>query len=149
MINQNCVKILEQLEKENKIKILFAVESGSRAWRLSSKDSDYDIRFVFYRKPEEYIKLSSPSEVITSSFDVNLNKMSPPNCVYDAQGFDILKYARMLWSSNPTTIEWLQSDMEYMGEKPEKFVEFANKYFKQISLFHHYKSMCKQNYIKY
>ena len=42
--------ILKKIEKENFIKILLAVESGSRAWGIQSKDSDYDIRFVFKRK---------------------------------------------------------------------------------------------------
>ena len=31
---------LERIEKENDVKILFAVESGSRAWGFPSKDSD-------------------------------------------------------------------------------------------------------------
>ena len=37
---------LERIEKENDVKILFAVESGS-AWGFPSKDSDYDVRFVY------------------------------------------------------------------------------------------------------
>ncbi len=143
------IELLKRIEKEKNIKILFAVESGSRAWKLSSKDSDFDIRFVFFRKPEEYISINSKPEVITQSFDKNLNPKSPPGCEFDIQGFDIIKFVKMLWSSNPTTIEWLISDIVYLGKQPEKFVEFAKENFKSISLFFHYKSMCKQNYLKY
>ena len=41
---------LERIEKENDVKILFAVESGSRAWGFPSKDSDYDVRFVYMHR---------------------------------------------------------------------------------------------------
>ena len=52
-------RLLEQVAKEYKVKILFCVESGSRAWGMESADSDYDIRFVFYRTPEEYTRINS------------------------------------------------------------------------------------------
>jgi predicted nucleotidyltransferase len=38
-------KLLE-IEKEHNVKILYAVESGSRAWGFESLDSDYDVRFI-------------------------------------------------------------------------------------------------------
>ena len=46
-------------KKDNDIKILFAIENGSRSWQMASKDSDYDVRFVFFRKPESYISLNA------------------------------------------------------------------------------------------
>lgn len=48
-MTKQILKELAQIEKESKVKIIFAVESGSRAWGISSKDSDNDIRFVFVR----------------------------------------------------------------------------------------------------
>ena len=50
-------KIQEQIrriEESENIKILLAVESGSRAWGFASPDSDYDVRFVYIRRPEDY-----------------------------------------------------------------------------------------------
>jgi hypothetical protein len=37
---------LNALEAVHRVRILFAVESGSRAWGFPSRDSDYDVRFV-------------------------------------------------------------------------------------------------------
>jgi predicted nucleotidyltransferase len=55
----------------------------------------------------------------------------------------------MLSSSNPTVIEWLRSDILYYGEINKIFKKYAEKSFKKISIYFHYKSMCKQNYLKY
>ena len=38
---------LDEIERTEQVRILFAVESGSRAWGLPSPDSDYDVRFVY------------------------------------------------------------------------------------------------------
>ena len=52
-MEQNIVELLKCIEKEKKIKILFAVEAGSRAWELNSSESDYDVHFVYYRSLED------------------------------------------------------------------------------------------------
>lgn len=145
IIIQKC----KQLEKEHNIKILFCVESGSRVWRINSSDSDYDVRFVYYRPLEEYIQINQRGDVITAHYDKQGNRMNQEGCFLDFNGFDIFKFCKMLSSSNPTTIEWLLSDIEYYGEKPKEFISFAKQQFNPISLYWHYKSMCKQNYLKY
>lgn len=142
-------KIIMDIEKEKKIKVLFSIEAGSRVWRLSSKDSDYDVRFVFARPLEEYIRIDLSDDVIMAHFDKNGNRMGQEGCYIDVGGFDVFKYSRMLSSSNPTAVEWLQSDIVYYGEKPKAWVNYATKHFKPISLYFHYKSMCRQNYVKY
>ena len=53
---------LKALEKKENIKILFAAESGSRAWGFESKDSDYDVRFVYIRPLEWYMSISKRKE---------------------------------------------------------------------------------------
>lgn len=45
---------LNNVEAEHGVRILFAIESGSRAWGFASENSDYDIRFIYMREPEWY-----------------------------------------------------------------------------------------------
>ena len=142
-------KICKSLEKEKKIKILFAVENGSRAWRMGSKDSDYDVRLVFVRHIKDYIQINKPGEVIEGFYDGNGNTASPQNSVIDLGGFDVFKFVKMLSVSNPTTIEWLTTDIVYYGKQNKIFRHFAINSFNRISLYHHYKSMCRTNYLKY
>ncbi len=142
-------KLLLDIEKEKNIEILFAVESGSRAWGMQSKNSDYDVRFVYVKPTQEYVAINESSKVIQRSFNEKGERMNAEGCFIDMQGFDIVKFVQMLWESNPTCIEWLRSNIVYLGVQNEVFKEFAKKQFKPISLYYHYKSMCKQNYLKY
>ncbi len=141
--------ICRNIEKEKNIRILFAVENGSRAWRMESKDSDYDVRFVFVRPLKEYIQINKPGEVIEAAFDKKGNPCSKEGAFIDVSGFDVFKFVKMLSSSNPTTIEWLISDIVYYGKQNIGFKKFAINNFNPISLYHHYKSMCRNNYLKY
>lgn len=141
--------ICKNLEKKNKIKILFAVENGSRAWRFHSKDSDYDLRFVFVRPLKDYIQINKPEEVINVAFDKGGRQTEPEGAFIDVSGFDIFKYAKLLAASNPTSIEWLITDIVYYGKQNLAFKNFAVKNFEAISLYQHYKSLCRNNYTKY
>ena len=148
-MKQKIIKLCKEIEKEENIKILFCVESGSRSWDMASKNSDYDIRFVYVRPLEDYIAIDKRAEVINHAFDKDMNPMKPEGCLIDMVGFDIFKFTKMLSSSNPTVIEWLRSEILYYGERNKVFTEYAEKSFKKISLYFHYKSMCKNNYLKY
>jgi predicted nucleotidyltransferase len=116
---------------------------------MHSTDSDYDIRFVFVRPLEEYIQINRPTEVIETAFGKEGKPCGQEGAFIDIVGFDIFKFISMLSSSNPTTIEWLTTDIVYLGEQDKVFKEFAVKHFNKISLYHHYKSMCRMNYLKY
>lgn len=137
---KKIINELHNFESKESIKILFAIESGSRLWRIESKDSDYDIRFVFIRNIKDYLRINKLKDVIEFKKDDR-----------DYAGFDIYKFCRLLLSSNPSIIEWLQSDIIYYDDKKTKqfFYNFIKNKFNPISLFHHYKSMCKANYSKY
>ena len=131
---------LEDISDKNSVEVLFAVETGSRVWRMESKDSDYDIRFVYMRDIGDYLRIS-PLPTVIQKMEDNL----------DFVGFDIFKFTKLLLSSNPSLIEWLKSDIKYYtnGDTKEVFKEFITKKYNPISLHYHYKSMCKQNYLKY
>ena len=140
MLKNKIIKALKNIEKEKKIKILLAVESGSRAWNFQSLDSDYDIRFVFKRKKEEYQSLDKKPDVVELTIADE-----------DYVGFDIFKFLQLIRNSNPSAIEWLFSPIVYIRKfflYGDLLKEVKNN-FNPTSLFYHYKSMCKQNYLKY
>ena len=88
-MEKEIVKILKGIEKKNNIKILFAVESGSRAWGMESENSDYDVRFVYYRNKNKYLNLNLPAEVLTANFDKKCKPTKPEGCFIDIIGFFI------------------------------------------------------------
>ena len=55
---------LKEIEDKYNIKILFAVESGSRACGFPSTDSDYDIRFIYKRKLNDYLRIESSDDFL-------------------------------------------------------------------------------------
>ncbi|MGC1119974.1 MAG: nucleotidyltransferase domain-containing protein [Candidatus Methanofastidiosia archaeon] len=140
-------EICSDLERGLSIRILFAVENGSRAWRMASKDSDYDVRFVFKRPIREYLQIKRPKQVINASFDRD-GQPCTENAFIDMSGFDIFKYVELLSKSNPTTIEWLVTDIVYYGKQNDVFRDFALQYFSELALYRHYESMCRDNYKK-
>lgn len=145
---KNKIKeICKKIEKENNIKILFAIENGSRAWRMNSKDSDYDVRFVFSRPLKEYIRIDPLTSVLDYSFNEKGEESSKG--IIDMSGFDIFKFLELFSKSNPTTIEWLVSDLVYYGKQNKELRKLALKEFSKKALYNHYKSMCKNNYYKY
>lgn len=148
-MKDKIISICKKLEKDKNIKILFAVENGSRAWRMESKDSDYDVRFVFVRPISEYISLNKPVDVINVAYDKDCNECNVEGSIIDMSGFGIFKFASMVYISNPTVIEWLISDIVYYGEQNKVFKKFAIEHFSKKTLYYHYKSLCKQNYLKY
>lgn len=138
--------LLQQIEKDKDIKIIFAIENGSRSWCMGSKDSDYDVRFVFYRSVKNYISLSQEKDVITAAYDKDLQPCNVQGSLIDISGFDIFKYLKLLLTSNPTTIEWLCSPIVYYGNNNLPLREYMRNNFNQERLFKHYFSLFRNNY---
>lgn len=149
-MSENCrimiINTLQKLEEENNIKILFAIENGSRAWHMESANSDYDVRFVFYRPLTNYISLAPQNDVINAAFDDKLIPCTAHDSLLDMSGFDVLKFAKLLRKSNPTVIEWLFSDIVYYGQVPDELKDYATHNFIAEALFHHYRSMAVNQY---
>jgi len=94
---------LHELEQQHDIKILYACESGSRAWGFPSPDSDYDVRFIYARNKNEYLNIVESKDVIDL----------PVNEVLDIGGWDIKKALKLFLKSNSPLYEWLQSPVIY------------------------------------
>ncbi len=94
---------LREIEEKKNIKILHCVESGSRAWGFASPDSDYDVRFIYVRPKEFYLRLDKTRDVIEWQLDDT----------FDINGWDISKALSLLYKSNPTLFEWNSSPIVY------------------------------------
>lgn len=96
---------LNAIEAEHDVTVLYACESGSRAWGFASADSDYDVRFLYVHPRDWYlsIDLERRDDALDPPVDGDL----------DLHGWDLRKALRLLHSSNPTLLEWLRSPIVY------------------------------------
>lgn len=94
---------LTQLEVTHGIRVLYACESGSRAWGFSSPDSDYDVRFIYAHPADWYLTLDEGSDTLNFPVDEEL----------DLAGWELRKALKLLRGSNAALFEWLQSPVVY------------------------------------
>jgi predicted nucleotidyltransferase len=122
--------ILKQIEFKYGVKILYACETGSRAWGFPSPDSDYDIRFIYRHERDWYLNLNTPKDTI-EFMDGDL----------DITGWDLKKSLKLLKKSNVPLIERFQSPIQYYADEKFKadFVRLIQDYYSPMaSFFHHY-----------
>ena len=107
---------LRVLERERQIRVLFAVESGSRAWRCSAPDSDYDARFVYVNDINWYLSLvGRPRDVIENPFDGRWALTPADEAVpMDLNGWELRKALSLLLKGNRTIADWLMSPIRYL-----------------------------------
>jgi predicted nucleotidyltransferase len=140
-IQESITEQLERLEQEEQIRILYACESGSRAWGFPSQDSDYDVRFIYIRKPDWYLSIFDKRDVIERPISEKL----------DISGWDLRKALNLYRKSNPPLLEWLQSPIRY-AEKysiAEQLREISPLTFSPKSCMYHYLNMARGNYRMY
>ena len=131
---------LKEIEQRENIRILHAVESGSRAWGFASPDSDYDVRFIYVRPRDFYLKLEKTRDVLEFPIDDLL----------DINGWDLQKALRLLHKSNPSVFEWFKSPIVYkQTEFSNEFIPMMENYFLKKSGLYHYLNMANGNYREY
>ena len=134
---------LDRVERTEGVRILLAIESGSRAWGFASPNSDFDVRFIYARNPDWYmsVDLEDKRDVIEYPIvdDIDLN------------GWDVRKALRLFWRSNPAFCEWIQSPIKYReaGEFAEKARALLPAVYSGDSGVHHYRNMARTNYRGY
>ena len=133
---------LADIESKYDVKILLAVESGSRAWGFASKDSDYDVRFVYVHKKDWYLTLIEGRDVIEEM---------DPDGVMDFAGWDIKKALLLMGKGNCAFAEWLNSPIIYY--KDEEFFKsigsLKDDYFRKVSAVNHYYHMAMNHDKRY
>lgn len=139
-INAAISEKLSEIEAAENVRILHCVESGSRAWGFASPDSDYDVRFIYVREPEFYLRLEKTSDVIEWQLDD----------IFDINGWDIQKALRLLFKSNMALFEWNNSPIVYKtSSKWEPVRESIDSYFIVKMGLYHYLNMAARNYKEY
>lgn len=140
-ITNNIKSKLHEIEKEHNVEILYAIESGSRAWGFESIDSDYDVRFIYKHKIDWYLKITQERDVIEY----------PVYDIYDFSGWDIRKALFLFSKSNPVLFEWLNSPIIYKKNKQfhNSMLSLSQHYFNPVFSIYHYLHMAKRNYKDY
>ena len=142
-IREDILSRLEMTEGKYDVKILMAIESGSRAWGFASPNSDYDVRFIYASKPDWYlaVDLEDKRDVIEYPIvdDIDLN------------GWDVRKALKLFWKSNPAFVEWIQSPISYIddGGFRDECLRLLPEIYSSEKGIYHYRSMAKTNYRGY
>lgn len=98
---------LTDVARDHDVRIIFAIESGSRAWGFPSPDSDYDVRFVYAHRPDWYLSLRPGRDVIELPIEGDL----------DINGWDLRKALNLMLKPNPVLLEWLSSPVRYLWDE--------------------------------
>lgn len=142
-IHTEILRRIKAAEAEHNVKVLYAIESGSRAWGFESPNSDYDVRFIYAHPTDWYlaVNLEDKRDVIEYPIVDEI----------DINGWDIRKALKLFYKSNPAFIEWLQSPIVYVDDH-----HFATKARELLPLIasstrgiYHYLHMAKGNFREY
>ncbi len=75
--HEEIMRRLAAVEEKEGVRILLAIESGSRAWGFASPNSDFDVRFIYARPKDWYVAvdLEDKRDVIEYPIvdDIDLN----------------------------------------------------------------------------
>ena len=131
---------LDEIEDKENVRILHAIESGSRAWGFASPDSDYDVRFIYARRREDYLRLDEPRDVIEWQLDD----------VLDINGWDLKKALKQFARGNATLFEWSGSPIVYRTtDEWNRIREVSKQYFSEKSAVYHYYGTANSTYQEY
>ncbi len=142
MINKTIIlDRLSDIENQHGVRILFAAESGSRAWGFASQDSDFDVRFIYIHPQDEYLSILNRRDVIECGVSETL----------DVSGWDIRKALILFSKSNPPLLEWLGSPMVYMDKYgfADRLRSLVRQTLSTKRCMYHYLHMAMGNYREY
>jgi predicted nucleotidyltransferase len=125
------VQRLAEVEARHGVRVLYAVESGSRAWGFPSPDSDYDVRFIYAHPRDWYLGVNEARDVIEEGVD---------EMDFVVAGWDLRKALRLFLKANPALWEWLVSPIVYRDDDgvARRLREIAAETYSLKALAHHY-----------
>lgn len=147
-VYREILENLDQIERKYGVRILLAVESGSRAWGFASPDSDYDVRFIYLQKARDYLRIEPAKDVIEWQLDE----------VLDINGWDLRKALYAMGKGNPNLLEWTASPIVYRkAPEWERIAALKDSFFSEKAALHHYygiaghtlKSYLSEDRVKY
>ena len=132
-VRQEIEGRLAAIEAAHGVRMLMAVESGSRAWGFPSPDSDYDVRFVYVRPRDWYLSLVRGRDVIEAPIEDEI----------DLNGWDVRKAIGLLLKSNAVVSEWIESPVRYRADDPfvGRLAALADELIAPRALAYHYASI--------
>jgi predicted nucleotidyltransferase len=127
---------LNEIKEEFNITILLAIESGSRSWGFPSRNSDYDVRFIYARNLNDYLSVMPFRDFIETPI-IHDSILKVP---FDMNGWDIKKAMQLALKSNPVLFEWLNSPICYYKDDGfvKELTDFYNNYADLALVAHHY-----------
>ena len=142
-VRQEILSRLKAMESREGVTVLYACESGSRAWGFASPDSDYDVRFVYAHDRDWYL-----------SFDVERRRdviELPIVDDIDCNGWDVRKALYLFTRTNGALIEWLNSPIRYVerGNCAAALRRLVSEHFNAKALCYHYRHMASGNAREY
>lgn len=141
-MRRTVIAQLRALERKHDIRILYACESGSRGWGFASRDSDYDVRFVYVHRLSWYLQVRREA---ASREDVIIQPVSGE---LDINGWELNKALSLFKRGNSTYVEWLDSPVNY--RKDPAFTPRMRKLIRQLHqprhAFYHYLRMAEKNF---
>lgn len=142
MQHWKIVEELHRIEREYDMKILLAVESGSRAWGFASPDSDYDVRFIYVHKPQWYFSVLKQTDTIEYMSEDRL---------LDFSGWELRKALLLLSKTNPNLSDGLLTDQIYLSDAKflKEIREVQAKFYNPIHAMYHFFNVAKRHYKGY
>ncbi|WP_064093193.1 nucleotidyltransferase domain-containing protein [Rossellomorea aquimaris] len=135
-MKKRILEELSEMEKEENVKVIYAVEAGSRAWGYHTDTSDFDVRFIYISQVHSYLSLQKSRNVIEKPFHSKL----------EMRGWDLTKALKLLHNSNSSILEWLTEENVYI-EHPiiKKIRALGEATFSIKTCLIHYRQMAKRN----
>ena len=148
-MKEQIIEVLLQIEQEYDVKVLYACESGSRAWGFPSKISDYDVRFLYVHRKEWYLSIDKGRDVLEVPSQDSIS--IPVDPLLDMSGWEITKALRLFRKSNPPFFEWLHASVVYYEKYStvKRLLAFEPLVFSPVASLYHYVSMAKRNFRTY